>query len=130
METVTRSMAMAPSTGMDWEQTEVLRNLILSSSKSTPTFFRFFFPATHDISARRVKISGTFEDVTILNSPAQAISLGNSAALVIDSVTVDNSAGDAGALGHNTDVSVALSSSISRPYAYLFSSLFKGLRLL
>lgn len=53
----------------------------------------------------RIKISGTFEDVTILNSPAQAISLGNDAALLIDSVTVDNSAGDAGALGHNTDVS-------------------------
>lgn len=41
----------------------------------------------------------------MLNSPAQAISLGNSAALLITGLTVDNSAGDAGALGHNTDVS-------------------------
>ncbi|KAF8302571.1 polygalacturonase [Clavulina sp. PMI_390] len=51
----------------------------------------------------KVKISGTFEDVTILNSPAQAISLGNDAALLVHGVNVDNSAGDAGALGHNTD---------------------------
>lgn len=48
-------------------------------------------------------MSGTFEDVTVLNSPAQAISVGNDAALLINSVTVDNSAGDTGSLGHNTD---------------------------
>jgi len=51
----------------------------------------------------KVKISGTFKDVTVLNSPAQAISLGNSAALTVSGVTVDNSAGDSGSLGHNTD---------------------------
>ncbi|KAF8312220.1 polygalacturonase [Clavulina sp. PMI_390] len=51
----------------------------------------------------KIKISGTFKNTVVYNSPAQAISLGNSAALLIDSVTVDNSAGDAGALGHNTD---------------------------
>ncbi|KAJ7359478.1 polygalacturonase [Mycena albidolilacea] len=47
---------------------------------------------------------GTFEDVTVLNSPAQAISVGTTGgAAIIQGVTVDNSAGDAGALGHNTD---------------------------
>ncbi|KAG8879972.1 hypothetical protein FRB97_001271 [Tulasnella sp. 331] len=46
---------------------------------------------------------GTFEDVTILNSPAQAISVGTTGSTVIQGITVDNSAGDAGALGHNTD---------------------------
>ncbi|KAF8307183.1 polygalacturonase [Clavulina sp. PMI_390] len=49
----------------------------------------------------KVKISGTFEDVTILNSPAQAVSVGNDAALLIHGVNVDNSAG--ASLGANTD---------------------------
>lgn len=56
----------------------------------------------------RVLISGTLENLTVLNSPAHAISVGNSAALTITGVTVDNSAGDSGALGHNTDVSILL----------------------
>ncbi|KAJ6601041.1 polygalacturonase [Mycena vulgaris] len=51
----------------------------------------------------KFKGSGTFEDVTVLNSPAQAISVGTTAATTISGITVDNSAGDAGALGHNTD---------------------------
>ncbi|KAJ7631717.1 polygalacturonase [Mycena polygramma] len=47
---------------------------------------------------------GTFEDVTVLNSPAQAVSVGTTGgAAIIQGITVDNSAGDAGALGHNTD---------------------------
>ncbi|KAJ7656980.1 polygalacturonase [Mycena polygramma] len=47
---------------------------------------------------------GTFEDVTVLNSPAQAISVGTEGgSTIIQGITVDNSAGDAGALGHNTD---------------------------
>ncbi|KAJ7320859.1 polygalacturonase [Mycena albidolilacea] len=47
---------------------------------------------------------GTFEDVTVLNSPAQAVSVGTTGgAAIISGITVDNSAGDAGALGHNTD---------------------------
>ncbi|KAJ6617431.1 polygalacturonase [Mycena sp. CBHHK59/15] len=47
---------------------------------------------------------GTFEDVTVLNSPAQAISVGTSGgSTVISGITVDNSAGDADSLGHNTD---------------------------
>jgi len=51
----------------------------------------------------KLKGSGTFEDVTVLNTPAQAVSVGTSGTTVISGVTVDNSAGDAGALGHNTD---------------------------
>ncbi|KAJ7146494.1 polygalacturonase [Mycena epipterygia] len=51
----------------------------------------------------KFKGSGTFEDVTVLNSPAQAISVGTTGTTVISGITVDNSAGDAGALGHNTD---------------------------
>ncbi|KAJ7696803.1 polygalacturonase [Mycena rosella] len=39
----------------------------------------------------------------VLNSPAQAISVGTTGTTVISGITVDNSAGDAGALGHNTD---------------------------
>ncbi|CAK5265954.1 unnamed protein product [Mycena citricolor] len=44
---------------------------------------------------------GTFSSVTVLNSPAQAISVGTTATSTIEQVTVDNSAGDS--LGHNTD---------------------------
>ncbi|KAJ7902523.1 pectin lyase fold/virulence factor, partial [Mycena olivaceomarginata] len=52
----------------------------------------------------RFKGYGTFENVTILNSPAQAVSVGTTeGAAIISGITVDNSAGDAGALGHNTD---------------------------
>ncbi|KAJ7439969.1 polygalacturonase [Mycena latifolia] len=51
----------------------------------------------------KFKGSGTFEDVTVLNSPAQAISVGTTATTIIQGITVDDSAGDAGALGHNTD---------------------------
>ncbi|EIM87418.1 polygalacturonase [Stereum hirsutum FP-91666 SS1] len=51
----------------------------------------------------KIKGSGTFENFEILNSPAQAISVGTTAKSTISSVTVDNSAGDSGALGHNTD---------------------------
>ncbi|CAK5280837.1 unnamed protein product [Mycena citricolor] len=49
----------------------------------------------------KFKGSGTFGFVTVLNSPAQAISVGTTAATLIQRVTVDNSAG--AALGHNTD---------------------------
>ncbi|KII95065.1 glycoside hydrolase family 28 protein [Plicaturopsis crispa FD-325 SS-3] len=47
------------------------------------------------------KGGGTFKDVTVLNSPAQAVSVGNTATMTVSGVTVDNSAGTA--LGHNTD---------------------------
>ncbi|KAF7318590.1 Glycoside hydrolase family 28 protein [Mycena chlorophos] len=51
----------------------------------------------------KLKGYGTFQDVTVLNSPAQAISVGTTSTTVIESVTVDNSAGNAGGLGANTD---------------------------
>ncbi|KAJ6457261.1 polygalacturonase [Mycena sanguinolenta] len=45
---------------------------------------------------------GTFEDVTVLNSPAQAISVGTTGGTaIIQGITVDNSAGNS--LGANTD---------------------------
>ncbi|KAG7443971.1 polygalacturonase [Guyanagaster necrorhizus] len=51
----------------------------------------------------KFKGSGTYSDFTVLNSPAQAISIGNSDGLVFDSITVDNSDGDTDDLGANTD---------------------------
>lgn len=39
----------------------------------------------------------------MLNSPAQAISVGTTGTAIISGVTVDNSAGDTDDLGHNTD---------------------------
>lgn len=47
------------------------------------------------------KGGGSFKDVTVLNSPAQAVSVGNSATFTVSGVTIDNSAG--AAKGHNTD---------------------------
>ncbi|KAK0463966.1 glycoside hydrolase family 28 protein [Desarmillaria tabescens] len=51
----------------------------------------------------KFKGSGTYSDFTVLNTPAQAVSIGNSDGLTFDSITVDNSAGDTNELGHNTD---------------------------
>ncbi|KAK0232921.1 glycoside hydrolase family 28 protein [Armillaria fumosa] len=51
----------------------------------------------------KFKGSGTYSDFTVLNTPAQAVSIGNSDGLTFTSITVDNSAGDVGDLGHNTD---------------------------
>ncbi|KAJ7439966.1 polygalacturonase [Mycena latifolia] len=51
----------------------------------------------------KFKGSGTFSDVTILNSPAQAVSVGTIGPTIIRSVMVNNSAGNIGNLGHNTD---------------------------
>ncbi|PCH33713.1 glycoside hydrolase family 28 protein [Wolfiporia cocos MD-104 SS10] len=51
----------------------------------------------------KIKASGLFEEFTVLNTPAQAISVGNDAALTISKVTVNNKAGDTDSLGHNTD---------------------------
>ncbi|KAG8890666.1 hypothetical protein FRB98_006169 [Tulasnella sp. 332] len=51
----------------------------------------------------RFKGYGTFEDVTILNSPAQAISVGTTGTTVIQGITVNNAAGNTDSLGANTD---------------------------
>jgi polygalacturonase len=58
----------------------------------------------------KVKISGTFENVKVVNSPGRVFSIGNSAPLLLTGLTIDNSQGDAPnsmsnglAAGHNTD---------------------------
>ncbi|KAB5588849.1 Endo-polygalacturonase PG1 [Ceratobasidium theobromae] len=58
----------------------------------------------------KIKISGTYTNVKVLNSPAHVYSISNPAALVMSKLTIDNSAGDAAnsksggkAAGHNTD---------------------------
>ncbi|KIJ42240.1 glycoside hydrolase family 28 protein [Sphaerobolus stellatus SS14] len=58
----------------------------------------------------RIKISGTFSNTKVINSPAQTFSVSNPAALTITGITIDNSQGDNAnsksngtAAGHNTD---------------------------
>ncbi|KAI0752835.1 endo-polygalacturonase PG1 [Daedaleopsis nitida] len=58
----------------------------------------------------KIKISGTYTNVKVLNSPARVYSVSNPAALVMSKLTIDDSAGDAPnsksdgkAAGHNTD---------------------------
>ncbi|KAF8752851.1 Terpenoid cyclases Protein prenyltransferase [Rhizoctonia solani] len=58
----------------------------------------------------KIKISGTYSNVKVLNSPAHTYSISNPAKLVMSKLTIDNSAGDAPnnqsggkAAGHNTD---------------------------
>ncbi|KAK7046056.1 hypothetical protein VNI00_007051 [Paramarasmius palmivorus] len=58
----------------------------------------------------KIEISGVYQDVVILNSPARAYSVDSSDPLLMNSLTVDNSAGDkpnsssdGKAAGHNTD---------------------------
>ncbi|KAI0703008.1 endo-polygalacturonase PG1 [Cytidiella melzeri] len=57
-----------------------------------------------------IKMSGLFTNVKVLNSPVRVYSIGNTAALTMSQLTIDNSAGDApnsksdgAAAGHNTD---------------------------
>jgi len=59
----------------------------------------------------KISMAGTFENVIILNSPAQAVSVGNKDTLVISGVTVDNKAGSS--KGHNTDCFDVSSSSLT-----------------
>ncbi|CCO28778.1 polygalacturonase [Rhizoctonia solani AG-1 IB] len=58
----------------------------------------------------KIKISGTYSNVKVLNSPAHVYSVSNPARLVMSKLTIDNSAGDkpnsksgGKAAGHNTD---------------------------
>ncbi|GJE86370.1 glycoside hydrolase family 28 protein [Phanerochaete sordida] len=58
----------------------------------------------------KIKISGTFTNVKVLNSPERAFSVSNPGPLTISKITVDNSLGDqpnansgGKAAGHNTD---------------------------
>lgn len=48
-------------------------------------------------------IDSTITGLNIKNHPVQCFSINGADNLVIDSVTIDNSAGDTDALGHNTD---------------------------
>ncbi|KAJ7594578.1 polygalacturonase [Mycena floridula] len=58
----------------------------------------------------KIKISGTYSNVKVVNSPARTYSVSNPAALTMTGLTIDNSLGDAPnsksngiAAGHNTD---------------------------
>ncbi|THH01440.1 hypothetical protein EW145_g6915 [Phellinidium pouzarii] len=58
----------------------------------------------------RIKISGTFENVKVVNSPAQTFSVSNPGPLIISGMNIDNSQGDLPnansnglPAGHNTD---------------------------
>ncbi|KAF1999780.1 glycoside hydrolase family 28 protein [Amniculicola lignicola CBS 123094] len=45
----------------------------------------------------------TITGLNVKNTPVQAFSINSATDLVVDKVTIDNSAGDSGELGHNTD---------------------------
>ncbi|CAE6353070.1 unnamed protein product [Rhizoctonia solani] len=58
----------------------------------------------------KIKMSGSYSNVKVLNSPAHVYSISNPAKLVMSKLTIDNSAGDKAnsksdgkAAGHNTD---------------------------
>lgn len=63
-----------------------------NGGKTKPTFFY-----AHDM------ISSTITGISILNSPVQVFSIDGSEDLALNDITIDDSAGDANALGHNTD---------------------------
>lgn len=48
-------------------------------------------------------ISSTITGIYILNSPVQVFSIDGSQDLALNDITIDDSAGDASSLGHNTD---------------------------
>ena len=48
-------------------------------------------------------ISSSISGITIKDSPVQVFSIDGAQDLAIDGVTIDDSAGDADGLGHNTD---------------------------
>jgi polygalacturonase len=47
--------------------------------------------------------SSTISGITIKNTPVQVFSIDGAKTLTLSGITIDNSAGDSGALGHNTD---------------------------
>jgi galacturan 1,4-alpha-galacturonidase len=58
----------------------------------------------------KIEMSGTFSDTKVINSPAHTFSIHNKETLVVDGITIDNSAGDAPnsksggkPAAHNTD---------------------------
>ncbi|KAG8886640.1 hypothetical protein FRB97_000060 [Tulasnella sp. 331] len=91
---------MGLSTGMDKVPMEASLSRTPLSSASGFVSAR---PPSVLTTNYRFKGYGTFEYVTVLNSPAQAISVGTTGTTVIESITVDNSAGNTDSLGANTD---------------------------
>lgn len=61
--------------------------------KKKPKFF-----AAHKLTG-----GSTITNLNIKNTPVQAVSVNGCDGLTIKGMTIDNSAGDSGALGHNTD---------------------------
>ena len=61
--------------------------------KIKPKFF-----AAHSLTG-----TSSITGLNILNSPVQVFSIDNSVGLSLIDITIDDSAGDAGSLGHNTD---------------------------
>ena len=64
-------------------------------SNGGKTKLKFFY--AHDM------ISSTITRISILNSPVYVFSIDGSQDLALNGITIDDSAGDAGALAHNTD---------------------------
>ncbi len=63
-----------------------------NGGKTKPKFF-----AAHNL------IDSTITDLNIENTPVQAVSIAGCQSLTITDMTINDSAGDAGSLGHNTD---------------------------
>ncbi|KAH7361353.1 polygalacturonase [Pyrenochaeta sp. MPI-SDFR-AT-0127] len=63
-----------------------------NGGKTKPKFF-----SAHDLT------DSTITNLNIKNTPVQAVSIAGCNGLTITGMTIDDSAGDSGALGHNTD---------------------------
>lgn len=63
-----------------------------NGGKTKPKFF-----AAHDLT------DSTISNINIKNTPVQAVSIAGCDGLTITGMTIDDSAGDSGSLGHNTD---------------------------
>lgn len=64
-----------------------------NGGKTKPKFFY-----AHSLTG-----TSSITGLNILNTPVQTFSINSATGLTVTGVTIDNSAGDAGALGHNTD---------------------------
>lgn len=64
-----------------------------NGGKTKPKFFY----------AHKLTGSSSIKGINILNTPIQAVSVNGASGLTISDMTIDNSAGDANKLGHNTD---------------------------
>jgi polygalacturonase len=64
-----------------------------NGGKTKPKFF----------SAHSLTGGSSITGLNVLNTPVQAFSVNSCSGLTISNVTIDNSAGDADSLGHNTD---------------------------